>query len=76
MTTETKEEKVVKTLYTTAGPSDVLEALDEDFLQCVEAEEGRLKHMKGRLQCIDDLELDSDANTARASSDSDEGFSE
>lgn len=76
MTMDTKDERVVKTLYTTAGPSDVLEALDEGILQCVEAEEGRPKHMKGRLQCIDDLELDSDAKTASATeSDSDEGFS-
>ncbi len=77
MTSETKEERVVKTFYTTAGPSDVLEGLDEDILQCVEAEEGRLKHMKGRLQCIDDLELDSDANQASASeSDTNEELSE
>lgn len=76
MTIETKGEKMVKILYTTAGPSDVLEALDEDFLQCIEAEEGRRKHMKGRLQCIDDMELDSDADTASVSSDSGEGSSE
>lgn len=68
---------MIKTLYTTAGPSDVLETMDENFLQCVEAEEGRRKHMKGRLQCIDDMELDSDTNTANASeSDTDEGLSE
>lgn len=77
MTCEIKTNKVIKTFCTTADPSAISETLNEDILRCVEAEEGRRKHMKGRLRCTDDLELDSDANTASASeSDTDEGLSE
>ncbi|KAL8775353.1 MAG: hypothetical protein Q9209_000361 [Squamulea sp. 1 TL-2023] len=59
--TTDSNERVIKVLYTTAGPSDALEDLDEDFLEIVEASEGRPKHMKGRLEILEELHFDSDS---------------
>lgn len=55
--------KVTKILYTTAGTSNALDSLDEDYLECIEAVNGRPKHMRGRLTSLDDLSFDSDATT-------------
>ena len=69
LTTEVQGRKVTKTLYTTAGTSDVLEDLDEDFLSRFEADEGRPKHMKERLRSLEDFSFDSDATVTSADSD-------
>ena len=60
---QTSPGKVVKVLYTTAGTSDALEGLDEDFLESIEAVDGRRKHMRGRLRSLEDVSFDSDATT-------------
>lgn len=64
---ETRGSKITKILYTTAGTSNALEALDTDFLHYVEAVEGRRKHVKGRLRSLEDVGFDSDAITASSS---------
>ena len=75
--TETRKGKVVKVLYTTAGSSDALESLDEDFLESVEAEEGRPKHMKERFRSLEEFAFDSDATTISSpDTATDEGYSD
>ena len=69
LTTKVRGRKVTKVLYTTAGTSDALEDLDEDFLAKHEAEEGRPKHMKERLRSLEDFSFDSDATVASADTD-------
>lgn len=68
MVIKTPRGKVIRVLYTTAGSSEVLEGLDEDFLETVEAKQGRRKHMRGQLGNIQDLEFDSDDTAATFSS--------
>lgn len=70
-TIDTRGKKKIKILYTTAGPSDVLGDMDPDFVQCVEAEEGRPKHMRGRVQSIEDVDLNSESDEDPDSSESD-----
>ena len=40
---EKKNRQTIKILYTTAGPCDPLESLDEEYLENIEAEEGNLR---------------------------------
>ena len=60
VTANNSSRKVVKVLYTSAGPCSTLEQLDEDFLENVEARVRKARHAHGNTLPLSDLDLGSD----------------
>ena len=65
--TDNASHRVVKVLYTSAGPCSSLERLDEDFLESVEAKVRKPRHAHGSTLSLSQLDLGSDEESQGSS---------